>query len=93
MFASALLGISGGAFMSANWALATDLLPRGEEAKYLGLTNLATAGSGALVGLMGLVIYFCNVDIPGLGYQVMFGACFIYFLVGAALLMKIEGQA
>ena len=92
MFAGGLLGISSGAFMSANWALATDLLPKGEEARYLGLTNLATAGSGALVGLMGLVIYFFNVDIPGLGYQVMLGACFIYFLVGSALLMKIKGR-
>ncbi|GAH29133.1 unnamed protein product, partial [marine sediment metagenome] len=92
MFAGGLLGISSGAFMSANWALATDLLPKGEEARYLGLTNLATAGSGALVGLMGLVIYFFNVNIPGLGYQVMLGACFIYFLVGSALLMKIKGR-
>ena len=68
--------------MSANWALATDLVAKGEEARYLGLTNLATGGSGALVGLMGLVIYLFNVNIPGLGYQVMLGACFIYYLAG-----------
>jgi len=90
MFGGGLLGISSGAFMSTNWALATDLVAKGEEARYLGLTNLATAGSGALVGLMGLVIYFFNVDIPGLGYKIMLGACFIYFLVGSALLMKIK---
>ena len=92
MLCGALLGFSFGAFMSTNWALATDLVAKGEEARYLGLTNLATAGSGALVGLMGLVIYFFNVNIPGLGYQVMLGACFIYFLVGSALLMKIKGR-
>jgi len=90
MFCGALLGISSGAFMSSNWALATDLVPKGEEARYLGLTNLATAGSGALVGLMGLVIYFFNVSIPGVGYQVMLGACFIYFAAGSLLLMKIK---
>ena len=90
MFCGSLLGISSGAFMSTNWALATDLVAKGEEARYLGLTNLATAGSGALVGLMGLVIYFFNVEIPGLGYTIMLLACFIYFLVGSALLMKIK---
>jgi len=92
MFAGGLIGISSGAFMSANWALATDLVAKGEEARYLGLTNLATGGSGALVGLMGMVIYLFNVNIPGLGYQVMLGSCFIYFLAGSVLLMKIKGR-
>jgi len=93
IFCGVLLGISGGAFMSSNWALATDLVAKGEEARYLGLTNLATAGSGALVGLMGLVIYFLNIRIPGVGYQVMLGACFIYFVVGSVLLMKIKRRS
>ncbi len=90
MLSGVLLGICFGAFMSSNWALATDLVAKGEEARYLGLTNLATAGGGALVGLMGLVIYFFNVDVPALGYKVMLGACFTYFLAGSALLMKIK---
>jgi hypothetical protein len=79
--------------MSANWALATDLVAKGEEAKYLGLTNLATGGSGALVGIMGIIIYLLNVNIPGLGYQVMLGTCFVYFLVGSVLLMTIKGRS
>jgi Na+/melibiose symporter-like transporter len=91
MFCGGLLGISFGAFMSANWALATDLVAKGEEARYLGLTNLATAGGGALVGLMGLVIDITNADIPGLGYKIMLGACFVYFIVGSALMIKIKG--
>jgi len=93
MFCGVLLGISGTAFMSSNWALATDFVAKGEEARYLGLTNLATAGSGALVGLMGLAIYFLNVSIPGVGYKVMLGACFIYFIVGSVLLMKIKERS
>ena len=48
IFCGALLGISSGAFISSNWALATDLVAKGEEARYLGLTNLATAGASAL---------------------------------------------
>ena len=92
IFGGAILGIATGAFMSSNWALATDLVARGEEARYLGLTNLATAGGAALARLIGPVIDFFNTYTPGLGYQVMLGACFIYFMAGSVLLIKIKGR-
>ena len=87
---SCLLGISYGGFLSANWALATDLAGNGEEARHLGLVNLATAGSGALVALLGLVIYLLEVDIPGLGYKVMLLTCFFLFIISTLLLLKIK---
>ena len=94
MFAGGLLGISSGAFMSANWALATDLLPKGEEARYLGLTNLATAGGSALtLFIMGPMIDFFNAYSPGLGYKVMFLICFTCLVAGSLLVLKIKGQA
>ena len=92
IFCGGLVGISFGAFMSSNWALATDLVGKGEEARYLGLTNLATAGGAALARLIGPVIDFFNVYGPTLGYQIMLLACFIYFLTGSALFMKIKGH-
>jgi len=85
-----LVGISFGAFMSSNWALATDLVAKGEEARYLGLTNLATAGGAALARLIGPVIDFFNAQSPNLGYSVMLLACFIYFIVGSFLIMKVK---
>ena len=48
LIGGALQGIAVGSFMSSNWALATDLVPKSEGARYLGLTNLATAGGAAL---------------------------------------------
>ncbi|GAI32897.1 unnamed protein product, partial [marine sediment metagenome] len=90
MACGGLVGISLGAFMSANWALATDLVAKGEEARYLGLTNLATAGGAALARLIGPVIDFFNASSPGLGYSVMLLACFTYFIVGALLLLKVK---
>jgi Na+/melibiose symporter-like transporter len=93
MLSSGILGIASGAFMSANWALATDLVAKGEEARYLGLTNLATAGGAALtLFIIGPVIDFFNARTPGLGYQAMFLASFIYFVVGSLLLLKIKGR-
>jgi len=92
LIAAGILGVAVGAFSSTNWALATDLVAKGEEARYLGLTNLATAGGATLAHLIGPVIDFFNAYSPGLGYSVMLGACFIYFVVGSALLMKIKGR-
>ncbi len=92
MFGGAIIGVATGAFMSSNWALATDLVSKGEEARYLGLTNLATAGGAALARLAGPGIDFFNRSSAGLGYQVMLGACFVYFIVGAILLMRIKVQ-
>jgi Na+/melibiose symporter-like transporter len=92
IFGGTILGIATGAFLSSNWALATDLVATGEEARYLGLTNLATAGGAALARLIGPVIDFFNAYSTGLGYQIMLGACFIYFVAGSLLLIKVKGQ-
>jgi len=90
MLCGALLGISSGAWMSSQWALATDLVGKGEEAKYLGLVNLVVAGGGALARLIGPVIDLFNSYSPNLGYKVMFLFCFICFIVGSLLLMRIK---
>jgi Na+/melibiose symporter-like transporter len=86
----ALQGIAVGSFMSSNWALATDLLPKSEEARYLGLTNLATAGGAALARFIGIGIDFFNSQSPGLGYRFMLIVCLVYFIAGAVLVVKIK---
>jgi len=93
MFAAGVLGIASGAFMSTNWALATDLVAKGEEARYLGLTNLATAGGAALtLFIIGPLIDFFNARSPGLGYQAMFLVCFVFLVAGSLLVLKIKGR-
>jgi hypothetical protein len=67
--------------------MATDMVDPGEEAKFLGLTNLATTSGGALVALMGFLIDRFNATLPGLGYQVMLGGCAL-LLVGGALTIR-----
>lgn len=90
MLCGGLIGIAFGAFLSSNWALATDLVAKGEEARYLGLVNVATAGGAALSRLIGPVIDLFNARSPNLGYSVMLLACFIYFIIGSILLMRIR---
>jgi MFS family permease len=85
-----LLGIAIGTFMSVNWALATDIVPQGEEARYLGLTNFATAGAAALARLVGPVVDFFNSREFGQGYSVLLAACITYFLLGSVFVLKIR---
>ena len=92
MLSGGLLGICGGAWMSSQWALATDLVGRGEEARYLGLVNMSAAGAGAASRLVGPLIDFFNTYSHNLGYQVMLLVCFICLVVGALLLLKIKGR-
>ena len=89
---AALIGISLAAFSSTNWALATDLIATGEEARYLGLANMATAGGGALARLIGPVMDFANSRVNNLGYSIMLLACTAYLIAGALLLLKVKPQ-
>ncbi len=69
-----IIGAGIGVFITANWALANDLAPEGEAGKFLGLTNLATAGAAALSRLTGPGLDWLNALRPGqnLGYTALF---------------------
>ncbi|MBP1701019.1 MAG: hypothetical protein H6Q38_126 [Chloroflexi bacterium] len=69
-----VLGIGIGLFMTSNWALAIQNAPADQAGEYLGLTNLATAGAGALSRLQGPFIDGLNNAYPGAwwGYTLLF---------------------
>jgi len=90
IFCGTLLGMCAGAWLSSQWALATDLVGKGEEAKYLGLSNMSIAGAGAAARLIGPLIDFLNTSRINFGYQIMLLACFIYFVIGSVLLLIIK---
>ncbi len=90
LWAAAIIGIAMGVFNSTNWALATDLVAQGEEARYLAIANMATACGAALSRLIGPLIDFFNNYSPGLGYKAMLLACFVYFIAGAVLIVKVK---
>lgn len=77
-----VLGAGIGLFLTSNWALANSLAPQAEAGKYLGLTNLATAGAAALARLEGPVLDLLNAAWPGawIGYKGL-------FLFGAACML------
>ena len=87
-----IIGMATGIFVSVNWALATDLIPREEAGKYLGLSNLATAGSGAASRLAGPLIDGLNALRPGahLGYPALFLLASASTLLGTLLMLRIR---
>jgi MFS family permease len=90
MVAGAFLGLGTGTFMSANWALGTDLVPAKDAGRYLGISNLAGAGAGIVGSSIGgpMADYF-NAIQPGLGYPVIFAIYGGLFLLSVMLLPKI----
>lgn len=69
-----ILGAGIGLYLSSNWALASRLAPAEQAGKFLGLTNLATAGASAVSKLSGIPIDLINSAFPGFfyGYSVLF---------------------
>ena len=91
MLYGSVFGAGLGMFLSANWALATDLAPATEAGKFLGLTNLATAGAGALGRLEGPAIDLLNRARPGQwwGYIALFLFGGVCTLLSIVLLVKV----
>lgn len=90
-----VLGVAVGIFLSVDWAFATDLIPKAEAGRYMGVSNIATAGSGILAGvLMGPIIDIFNHLNPGattvLGYRVMFGIAAAFFAIALLTLRPVR---
>jgi Na+/melibiose symporter-like transporter len=85
-----LMGIGFGGLMSTNWALAVDVVPNDEAGRYIGLTNLASAGGSALARLKGPMIDFLNARRFGLGYTAMLSTSFASLIASSALLWGIK---
>ena len=52
-YAGALIGFGSGIFISADFALLTDIVPNDEAGRYLGISGIASAGGGAIARLLG----------------------------------------
>jgi len=89
-----IIGISFGLFYTANWALGTLLAPKEEAGRYLGISNLAGAGAGAVGAYIGGPIAdFLTAQvpqIPGFGYVLLFTVYGLLFLFSILALTQIK---
>ena len=86
-----------GGVASVDWAFMADLAPRSRAGKFLGFSNLATAGAQAAAPtLLGPVIDVVNNHTatggaPGTGgYRVLFITGAVFFVAGALVLRKVR---
>jgi MFS family permease len=90
----AVVGIAAGLFYSANWALGTNLVPKDQAARYLGISNLAGAGAGAIGAYIGGPIAdqvtAAVPSIHGAGYFLLFAIYAGLFLFSVAAIMQIR---
>ena len=91
---AALIGAATGMFYTANWALGTSLVPKAEAGRYLGISNLAGAGAGAVGAYIGGPIadfFTVNIpSIPGLGYVLLFAIYGVMFLFSVIALTRVK---
>lgn len=89
-----LIGAATGMFYTANWALGTDLVPQAEAGRYLGISNLAGAGAGAVGAYIGgpIADYFTVrfPAIPGIGYVLLFAIYGALFLLSVIALARVS---
>jgi MFS family permease len=69
-----IVGAGIGLFLTSNWTLANRLAPRAQAGRFLGFTNVATAGAAALARLQGPAVDWLNSVRPGewMGYRGLF---------------------
>ncbi len=87
-----LIGLGMGIFTSVNWAWATDLVPPDEAAKYLGLSNLATAGTSATSRLAGPIIDAVNARLANGGYLMLLLLAIVSVLVAIPITSHIDKE-
>jgi MFS family permease len=86
-----IIGLATGTFMATNWALGTDIVPKAQAGRYLGISNLAGAGAGIVgAGIGGPMADYFNAIQPGMGYLVIFSIYAVLFLLSTLTLTQVK---
>lgn len=90
LISGTILGVSIGIFLSANWAWGTDLIPQDAGGRLLGISNIATAGSGVLAGIGGYMLDYFNRQTPNSGYAALFLTAAICYILGTVVVLGVK---
>ncbi len=90
------IGVAVGIYLAANWALATELVPRFRAARYLGIANIATAGGsfaarfagGALIDPINRLT-----GDPTAGYTALYSLTLLAFLVAGLAVLRLPSSS
>jgi MFS family permease len=86
-----LIGGAFGMLLSVDWAFVVDLVPPAAAGRYMGISNLATAGSGILATVIaGPLLDFGNGIHHNAGFPMIFGFFSIALILGGWLVWKVR---
>ena len=87
------LGLCLGVFLAVDWALMTDIIPKAESGRYMGISNVVTAGSGLLANASGALLAAGVILATGsanLGYRSIMLLMIVEFALGAWALSHVR---
>jgi len=90
-----LMGVGLGSFLSVDWALMTDIIPKASAGRYMGISNVATATNGVIAAFIGgiLIDALVRAGSPAAGPRIAFLLAPVWFVIGALLLRPVvEGR-
>ncbi len=89
-----MVGSAFGMLLSVDWALVTDLVPAAESGRFMGISNLATAGAGILAtAIGGPLLDLGNGAHAGAGFPLLFGFLAVSLFLGGWLVGRVRVPA
>jgi MFS family permease len=92
-----LVGVAYGTFVTVDWALMTDIIPKADSGRYMGLSNVATGLAGTLaVGTGGIVVFVLARGLgtgaagEALGTRLAYVIAAGFYVLGAILLRRVD---
>ncbi len=91
------IGICSGVFLGVDWALMTDIIPKAESGRYMGISNIAVAGAGPIGSAIGGLITFAvalfiadRTMAADLGFRLLFVVMALELVVGGLALRRVR---
>jgi MFS family permease len=85
------VGIAAGAFLAVDWALMTDIIPKGTTGRYMGISNVVTTAAGPIaVAIGGIAMDRVGALDFTLGPRVAFAFAIVYYALGAFFLRPVD---
>jgi len=90
---AAVFGFGYGAYLSADWALASDVIPnKSTPAKDMGVWSMSVTVVQFFTGMVGFLVDALNRNTAGLGYTVTFLLAAVFFFLSTVLVRQVRGS-
>ncbi len=84
-----IVGLASGAFLSVDWALMTEVIPKASAGRYMGMSNIVEATNGPVASALGAAVMYSIGALLGVAVGARFGMFLGVFAFGlGALLLR-----